>query len=98
MYFYPAGHETGIEFLVQREAQRSANLIDRLRQDPRFRWEMIVLGCMYIGYAALYMCRKTVEISGPAMLDDPMLGLTKIAWGAILGWDTAGTVAGKLVN
>ena len=34
----------------------SANLIDRFRQDPRFRWEMIVLGCMYIGYAALYMC------------------------------------------
>ena len=59
---------------------------------------MIVLGCMYIGYAALYMCRKTVVISGPAMLDDPMLGLTKTAWGAILGWGTAGTVAGKLIN
>ena len=53
---------------------------------------------MYIGYAALYMCRKTVVISGPAMLDDPMLGLTKTAWGAILGWGTAGTVAGKLIN
>ena len=73
-------------------------MIDRLRQDPRFRWEMIVLGCMYIGYAALYMCRKAVVISGPAMLDDPMLGLTKTAWGAILGWGTAGTVAGKLIN
>ena len=59
---------------------------------------MIVLGCMYIGYAALYMCRKTVVISGPAMLDDPMLGLTKTAWGAILGWGTAGTVVGKLIN
>jgi len=76
----------------------SANLIDRFRQDPRFRWEMIVLGCMYIGYAALVMCRNTVMISGPAMLDDPMLGLTKTAWGAILGWGSAGTVAGKLIN
>ncbi len=76
----------------------SANLIDRFRQDSRFRWEMIVLGCMYIGYAALYMCRKIVVVSGPAMLDDPVLGLTKTAWGAILGWGTAGTVVGKLIN
>ena len=49
---------------------------------------MIVLACMYLGYAALYMCRATVVISGPAMLDDPGLGLTKTAWGAILGWGT----------
>ncbi|HIK58086.1 MAG TPA: MFS transporter [Nitrospinaceae bacterium] len=59
---------------------------------------MIILGCMYIGYAALFMCRKTIVISGPAMLEDPMLGLTKTAWGAILGWGTAGTVVGKLIN
>jgi len=76
----------------------SVTFIDRFRQDPRFRWEMIVLGCMYIGYAALFMCLKVVVISGPAMLDDPTLGLTKTSWGAILGWGTAGTVVGKLIN
>ena len=76
----------------------NVTLIDRFRQDPRFKWEMTVLGCMYIGYAALFMCQKTVVISGPAMLDDPMLGLTKTTWGAILGWGTAGTIVGKLIN
>ncbi len=55
---------------------------------------MLVLAAMYLGYAALYMCRATVVISGPAMLDDPGLGLDKTAWGAIIGWGTAGTLIG----
>ncbi|MCH7702489.1 MAG: MFS transporter, partial [Planctomycetes bacterium] len=59
---------------------------------------MLVLACMYLGYAALYMCRASVVISGPAMLDDPGLGLSKSAWGAMLGWGTAGTLIGKLAN
>jgi sugar phosphate permease len=59
---------------------------------------MLVLAGMYLGYAALYMCRATVVISGPAMLDDPGLGLDKTAWGAIIGWGTAGTLIGKLAN
>ena len=75
-----------------------SNLVIRFRSDPRFRWEMLVLAGMYLGYAALYMCRATVVISGPAMLDDPGLGLDKTAWGAIIGWGTAGTLIGKLAN
>ncbi len=75
-----------------------ANVVERFLSDRRFQWEMIVLACMYLGYAALYMCRATVVISGPAILDDPGLGLTKTAWGAILGWGTAGTLVGKLAN
>ena len=59
---------------------------------------MTILGCMYVGYAALYMCRATVVISGPALLGDPELGLDKTAWGAIIGWGTAGTLSGKLIN
>ncbi|MCZ6816767.1 MAG: MFS transporter, partial [Planctomycetota bacterium] len=59
---------------------------------------MLLLAGMYLGYAALYMCRATVVIAGPAMLDDPELGLTKTAWGAIIGWGTAGTLIGKLAN
>ncbi len=73
-------------------------VVNRFRRDPRFRWEMIVLGCMYVGYAALYMCQATVVISGSAMLGDPALDLNKTAWGAILGWGTAGTLSGKLIN
>ena len=75
-----------------------ANVVKRLKTDKRFQWEMITLACMYFGYAALYMCRATVVISGPALLEDPALGLTKTAWGAILGWGTAGTLVGKLAN
>ena len=75
-----------------------ADVGNRFRGDPRFRWEMIILGCMYVGYAALYMCQATVVISGPAMLSDPALGLNKTAWGAIIGWGTAGTLSGKLIN
>ena len=59
---------------------------------------MLVLTGMYLGYAALYMCRAAVVISGPAMLEDPELGLNKTAWGAIVGWGTAGTLIGKLAN
>jgi len=59
---------------------------------------MLVLTGMYLGYAALYMCRATVIISGPAMLDDPQLGLDKTAWGALIGWGTMGTLIGKLAN
>ena len=75
-----------------------SNLVVRFRSDPRFRWEILVLAGMYLGYAALYMCRAAVVISGPAMLDDPRLGLDKTAWGAMIGWGTGGTLIGKLAN
>jgi sugar phosphate permease len=53
---------------------------------------------MYGAYAVLNICRTTVVISSPAMLDDPELGLNKTMWGAILGWGTAGTLVGKLTT
>ena len=59
---------------------------------------MILLVCMYGAYAVLNICRTTVVISSPAMLDDPELGLNKAMWGAILGWGTAGTLVGKLTT
>ena len=74
------------------------NLIEKLKSDPRFYWEIILLLCMYGAYAVLNICRMTVVTSSPAMLDDPELGLNKTMWGAILGWGTAGTLVGKLVT
>ena len=53
---------------------------------------------MYGAYAVLNICRTTVVISSPAMLDDPELELNKTMWGAILGWGTAGTLVGKLTT
>ncbi|SVE51571.1 uncharacterized protein METZ01_LOCUS504425, partial [marine metagenome] len=74
------------------------NLIKRLKCDRKFFWEIILLVCMYGAYAALNICRTTVVISSPAMLDDQELGLNKTMWGSILGWGTAGTLVGKLAT
>ena len=74
------------------------NLTTRLKGDPKFYWEIMLLLCMYGAYAVLNICRTTVVISSPAMLDDPELELNKTMWGAILGWGTAGTLVGKLTT
>ena len=74
------------------------NLATRLKGDPKLFWEMVVLASIYGAYAVLNICRTTVVISSPAMLDDPELELTKTMWGAILGWGTAGTLVGKLAT
>lgn len=70
----------------------------RLKSDRRFYWEVILLACMYGAYAVVNICRATVIIASPAMLDDPTLDLDKTTWGAILGWGTAGTIIGKLAT
>jgi len=74
------------------------NLTTRLKGDPKLFWEIMLLLCMYGAYAVLNICRTTVVISSPAMLDDPELGLNKTMWGSILGWGTAGTLVGKLTT
>ncbi|UPT74807.1 MAG: MFS transporter [Elusimicrobiota bacterium] len=64
----------------------------------RLRWELIVLACMYAGYMGFILCRTAIYVASPAMVGDPALGLTKTAFGAILGWGTAGMVTGKLLS
>lgn len=44
------------------------------------------------------LCRTVVGVAGPAMLQDPSLGLDTASFGAILGWGTAGNLIGKLTN
>ena len=63
-----------------------------------WRWEYAIVGGMCLGYAALVLCRTTVGVAGPAMLLDADLHLDKTAFGAILGWGTAGNLMGKLTN
>ena len=74
------------------------NLTTRLKVDPKLFWEMVLLVSIYGAYTVLNICRTTVVISSPAMLDDPELELNKTMWGAILGWGTAGTLVGKLTT
>ncbi|MBI2386551.1 MAG: MFS transporter [Elusimicrobia bacterium] len=64
----------------------------------RLRWELIILGCMYLGYMGFILCRTAIYVASPAMVGDPALGLTKTMFGAILGWGTAGMVTGKLLS
>ncbi len=64
----------------------------------RLRWELIILGCMYVGYMGFILCRTAIYVASPAMVEDPALGLTKTMFGAILGWGTAGMVTGKLLG
>ncbi len=63
----------------------------------RLRWQVTTVGCLYLGYAGLVLCRTTVPIAAPAMIDDPALGLDKASFGALLGWGAGGALAGKLL-
>ena len=72
------------------------NLIKKTRSDPKFYWQMVIIISIYAAYAVLNICRTTIVISSPAMLDDPEIELNKTTWGIILGWGTAGTLVGKL--
>ena len=74
------------------------SLTTKLKSNPKIFWEITLLVCMYGAYAVLNICRTTVVISSPAMLEDPELELNKTMWGAILGWGTAGTLVGKLTT
>lgn len=62
----------------------------------RRRWQIITGACLYFGYGALMLCRTTVVVSGPAMISDPDLHMSKTLFGSLLGWGLAGTLVGKL--
>lgn len=64
----------------------------------RFRWELAILACMYVGYMGFILSRTAIYVASPAMVGDPALGLTKTMFGAVLGWGTAGMVVGKLLS
>jgi len=61
------------------------------------RQPLVILGCMYLGYGGMMVCRQTVVILSPALVVDPELQLTKVDLGNILGWGTAGALLGKFL-
>src|SRR5262245_66430188 len=71
---------------------------DQGTSDRRLWWEMLILACMYAGYMGFILCRTAIYAASPAMVGDPALGLSKAMFGAVLGWGTAGMVAGKLLS
>ena len=57
------------------------------KKDPRrLRWELIILGMMYAGYAALMLCRNTLIASSTAFIADPSLGFDKAKYGRLMSW------------
>src|SRR5499426_1121381 len=71
---------------------------NRDSSNRKLRWEMLTLGCMYVGYMGFTQCRTAIYAASPAMVGDPELGLSKAMFGAVLGWGTAGMVTGKLLS
>ena len=67
--------------------------------DPRrARWEFVTLATMYVCYAAFMLCRNTLVVASPAMIRDPLLGLTIAKFGRLMSLHSVGAIAGKLVT
>ena len=79
-----------------------ANLVSRLSQgnslSPFVRFQLLVLISMYIGYAALMLCRNTLAACSVQMIQDPVLNLDEASYGHLMAWHSAGAIMGKLVT
>jgi sugar phosphate permease len=64
----------------------------------RIRWEIITLGCMFIGYMGFILSRTVLAVASPEMVNDPNLGLDEASYGDIAAWGMAGMIAGKLLT
>jgi sugar phosphate permease len=56
-----------------------------------------ILVSMYLGYAAMMVCRQMVTILSPAMLADETLELTKTNIGDFAAYGTLGALVGKII-
>jgi OPA family glycerol-3-phosphate transporter-like MFS transporter len=64
----------------------------------KIRWEIITLGCMFVGYMGFILCRTVLAVVSPEMVNDPNLGLDEASYGDIAAWGMAGMIAGKLLT
>lgn len=56
-----------------------------------------IIVSMYLGYAAMMVCRQMVTILSPAMLADETLELTKTNIGDFAAYGTLGALVGKII-
>jgi len=79
-----------------------ANLVSRLSRgdslSPFVRFQLLVLISMYIGYAALMLCRNTLAACSVQMMQDPTLDIDEASYGHLMAWHSAGAIMGKLVT
>ncbi|NQY49748.1 MAG: MFS transporter, partial [Colwellia sp.] len=59
--------------------------------------QMNIIISMYLGYAAMMICRQMVTILSPALLVDETLGLSKTNLGDFAAYGTLGALVGKLI-
>jgi len=59
--------------------------------------QLNILIAMYLGYAAMMICRQMVTILSPALLADETLGLSKTNLGDFAAYGTLGALVGKLI-
>lgn len=79
-----------------------SNFMSRLSQtesiSPFVRFQLLVLISMYIGYAALMLCRNTLAACSVGMMQDPELNIDEASFGHLMAWHSAGAIMGKLVT
>jgi len=59
--------------------------------------QLNIIITMYLGYAAMMICRQMVTILSPALLADETLALTKTNLGDFAAYGTLGALVGKLI-
>ena len=62
------------------------------------RFQLLMLTSMYIGYAALMLCRNTIIACSVQLVEDPTLDIDKESFGHLMAWHSAGAILGKLVT
>ncbi|GAW96405.1 MULTISPECIES: MFS transporter [Colwellia] len=63
----------------------------------RTRQQINIIVAMYLGYAAMMICRQMVTILSPALLADETLALSKTNLGDFAAYGTLGALIGKLI-
>lgn len=64
----------------------------------KFRWGLIILVSMYLGYMSLMICRNTIVVASPLMIADESLGMDKAMYGQLMAFQSAGGVFGKAIS
>lgn len=75
-----------------------AKLSDGNSISPFVRFQLLILISMYIGYAALMLCRNTLAACSVGMMQDPSLNIDEESFGHLMAWHSAGAIMGKLVT
>ncbi len=65
-------------------------------KNKRLRWEAIILITLYVMYGAMMLCRNTIVVASPALIQDPALNMDKAQYGKMMAYGSAGGLLGKL--